>query len=694
MALIVTYGPTTIHNAEIARCEQEVVYDPSGTDALFVRTTLTIRGHVFRGEVKDTTRPQVFPPGNAELTPVNVTHALSQPRLPLDIVRQIQGQQPETLWHVIPCTFDDGGLGAPMNTPERRAHQDVENGPRPTGVAILQNYRWGFEVEWTVTFSQVPLDRDGYVIPDQPVAEWALNNRWRITEQMDENFFMTKTYSGSIRLRTAHPTLHMVARLLAFPELEPGFKRESCEYTVSENGLEVTYRIVDRQVAHAPPWPATRMEVRHSESLTKMGYAVQSACTVRLWGPPSVPKAALLARVAQILRNRLLWDGGLGKSAFVESLRITDEIGPENCVTGEMIINRFPLVADNAAPAGNDQDAKGGDGRGVAGGQAAPAGNPPAVAQAAGWLQKVVRNVLGTDIVLPPLQGAWINQLNGILGHDTQHPDKSIKPMPWGYKNQAQARGPVEEIFFTCYYQRSYCPPHRFHPWLGTEPGDVPDAAMQDAIRGVNAAPPGEKWPQDNPVQAAAPPAEPQRVAEIVDQALPEAVSLSHAQALYTFATAQNDYQFHRGRVALARSLVDEYDPLVNDDGEADAVIITLNRPLYFRHLHYEAERIGDWPEIPTPADYQLPGGAEAKLMEFHIKPQPPALTADGQHLVYRVEAYYQWAYTRALPGQYFDTGTLPHVRSDLVSPFGLGTHARDRLLLLPNTQSGGYAWT
>jgi hypothetical protein len=686
---ICEYNGIRIHNVQVESVQQNVEYDATGTDQLFVRTRLTLRGVVFHGQMRDPTRPHIetadLPVPLGEHSPREIAAYLSQPRKTFRLyIKDDKGER--TLFMVDPAT---------EQPQQHTTRTDVDRGPRPLAVNVVHVAKWGYELVFEIEFALQHRMNPSEIYQQNGRADWALNNRWSVSEALDENFFMTRTYQGTIRLSQAVPDYQFAARWLAFPQLEPGFKRESCDYTVTGDGLTVQYRIVDKQQAHAPPWPCTRMEVTHSETLTKYGYYVQSACHVRLWGPPGVPKSMLLARLAQILRARLLWDGAFGKSAFLESLRIVDEIGPDNLVHGEMVINRFPSAAeaDKNDPKGDQAVADaalaaqfiaaipGGPaallgaalgavvGRIIAGGKAKPnQGNAPAPPPPGNdWFQKLTRNVLGTDLSLPSLVGAqgWNPlgpQLLDTFGEEHCNYWQHMVPEPSGYTPWGTTRHPALAVFFACYYQMPDHPPHHFHP------GEQPPVA-----------PPNDRNADQ---QAVAPPAQPREVVAIEDNRA-DVTARAHAVALYTHATLQNDYDIDRGRVVFAKSITGHYgDPMENDDGEEDLEVVTVARPVQIRRIAYEAERIGTWPEIPWPADYDLANNAKAKLLRFRIQPQPPSLAPDGVHLVYRVQAQYEWAITRALAGATLDVATLPTVRSDAVQPFALSAVASSALLL------------
>lgn len=646
---ICEYGGARLLNAHIAGVDQSVVYDRSNTDQLAVTTTLSIRGQVFLGTVGDTTRPGVTAFGDyVPSNPEQLVQTLSRPRKPLRvwITRGIEAGE-RVLWDVVPASDRD----------RPRSNQDCDNGPKPVSVRIEAVHPWGWDVEFRVQFTMQGRNYQGSPKPDAEV-DWALNNRWSCTEALDQDFFCTKTYSGVIRLTQPIPIAQVYARLLAFPQLEPGFRRDSCDYSVSENGLEVAYRISDRQVAHAAPWPATRFEVRHTETLQQFGHLIQSACQVQLWAPPGVHKHLLLARVAQIFRDRLLWDQLIGNASFVDSLRITDEIGSQNTVIGELVINRYPDVVQNSQSASGKGFWEGfKDGAGAVL-NTGPEAEPPGSASP-DLLRRLTRDVLGTDITFKALNpGPAVEAARQSLGDPEADPLHSIRPHPNGYSGWGTVRDPAAIIFFACYHQIPERPPHHFHP--GEDKPPNPPLGDTEVSDGRNYA-----TPRRTDDFAALYPAG--------DSADP--LSRSHVEAIYTLARIQNDYAYDHGREIMTKTFTDQ------DEDEDDLVVVDFARPKLIRRMVYEGERIGAWPDIPAPTDWSA-GDAYGRLLRHRIQPQPPTLAADGRRLIYRVRAEYEWAVPRASAVRVLDSGTLPYIRADAVAPLSLDQAAKRSLVL------------
>jgi len=160
----------------------------------------------------------------------------------------------------------------------------------------------------------------------------ALSNRWSVEEGMDENCFTTRTIAGRMRLSTAVSAASVLPKYLVVPGLESGFRRSSVTFTVDKTGLECDYRIIDRQVHTAAPWPATKMNARHTQS-TNDGLSMTSEVYVELEGSPAADKKALFARAMQVIDAKLNFaaiESEFKTKYIPEHISFTDHIGDVN----------------------------------------------------------------------------------------------------------------------------------------------------------------------------------------------------------------------------------------------------------------------------------------------------------------------------------------------------------------------------
>jgi len=608
MATRVIYNDVVLHNVLIREFRQEVVYDASRTDSLFSRYTITVEGLItdYSAGAHVGDRYGSRRRTNDWLRTVRI--ALSEPRRPLRIeqVEWLQGdERAETILWCDPSDY------SPSN-PSR----DLSNGPKPTDLQVKAFLgTQAIRVVWTVQCDllQPPLNGgelrflDGYHEP-QPV----LDNRWSVAEEFDENLFCTRTISGSLRMSVAAAKTGFDYRWLATPGLEAGFKRQRMRYAVQPDGLEVQYEIQDRQWHTMPPWPCTDMRIRHQRS-TNYGVTAVAVCDVQLAGPPYAPKIALLTRLAQIMDfylGILRRADSYGKTWRIRHADIVEEVGPENRVSGRIEIDLIgPPEGNGAAEQSNE------------------------------FLTRHMLNI-GRDLDLrrQPDPIVPLHQSPGPYA-----PTIAEMPSPFGYNTWGGERNPAAIALFQCYLQRPYRPPHGMANW----PSPQPEADKEDHKK----------------------PAKVERVP--VEQLYPDRsdhYSDEHKQHLYTYVRMKNAYRIDRMKVGCPQVVS---NPGQSDSGGASPSqrkaktthVVHLAQGTVRRTVAFDAERLGAWPELPQPIDYELPGGNKAVLVKYQIAPFPPTTSATGEGLIYRVQGRYQWILEEPLDDDAaWPLGHLPHV--------------------------------
>ena len=637
--ITVEYNGIKIQNALTREWRQEVVYDPSGTDQLLNRHTITFEGIVTEWPNK--------PPG---LMSKHVEHAristgwelvriaLSQPRHTLLVTL--------TWWekvnqNVVPITHTFFQCYPESLHPENE-DRDVSNGPKPQEtrlLAVLGSH--ALKVSWTVQCEKLDIfytsthhgkalhlgeDKFGaWEITQQlahsPLVEAVLNNRWSLREEFDENAFCVRTIAGSLRLSKNAARLRDDGRRLVTPPLETGFKRERMLYTIDPDGLTVHYEITDRQVHTAAPWPATKIQVRHRRS-TADGVRFTAACQVRLEGPPFAPKSALLARTVQIMDfyTQFLTNAkNYGRSYYITQADLVEEIGQENAVEGhiELAVLGDPNNSQSFSLDFLEQQ----------------------------WLQ------LGKDLDLsrepePP---------TGIRGPGFYNPHISWEPSAYGYTTGGQ-RG-VQELalwwLIQCYLQRPHCPPHGIGVAINApqvqdrEPIKQFPVHLDNRVRQVDWLPRQDKSQEEAPY------------------------SKEHQQCLYTFVRMYNIFRNRKLRVGCPKTkkATSPGEKPGQNYSQSTVAILQLAEEIMDHSIIYDAERVGDWPELPYPQD-EIPGtdpnSAKHYLVSYEVQPFPPTKGPTGRELIFRVRAKYRYLIDRPLRlDTVWSIGYPPHIELD-----------------------------
>lgn len=204
--------------------------------------------------------------------------------------------------------------------------RDINNGPKAKlmnvshirGDAALQ-----VEVEFELSMLQcLP---DGTTLNDGGV----LNNRWTVVDEIDRNFMTTRTFTGKLRLSSSQVNPHSF-RGVVVPPLQQGMRREHMQFAASEDGLALMYSVTDKEVAFAPPAPATSWSARFEEEIVidgQLGFF--STADITLGGDRNCDKKRLIEIASGMaiakFSNGILKPFGTDKNYFVQSISVVDE---------------------------------------------------------------------------------------------------------------------------------------------------------------------------------------------------------------------------------------------------------------------------------------------------------------------------------------------------------------------------------
>jgi hypothetical protein len=608
--ITVTYNQITIKNALTRAFRQELVYDPSQTDPWYSRFTMTFEGLVTDlASYSDvhTRKMQVYCTSNVALTRreiwLDIRQALMDPRHPLRVEQLIFGPNGEVEPQVMFQCF-------PAQTAPDDPDRDVAHGPQPLNLEILGPIGTrALKISWQVQCQKLELpatpERRYHLEQGLGQLGVVLDNRWSVEEELDQDFYLTRTIHGSLRLSKPVSQLGLDYRWIVVPALEAGFKRQRLRYAVKEDGLSADYEVVDRQVHTAAPWPATRMEVRNTKR-TQQGTKFGGQCLIRLLGPPHVSRRALIVRAVQIL------DALTGFLRKKQELQTFNWL-PVNCEITENIgdVAEVQIILEYQYTPPTDQ------------------------VQAQNFYDEVFN--IGFDLKgLEP----WPIPAAGPPPLDHYDPNLSWLPAPYGYNTWGGERDPAAVALFQCYLQRPY------HPWHATGWWPAPAGAPEEVTR----------------------PEEPETLVQRVED-VPQPVtegeskwSEDHRQAHYTYARMKSTYRIRKGRAQFLRLL----DPTGVSQDQATAVVIQLGLGSAQRLIVVDAERYGVVPKIPAPVDYEDANRVKGFLVDWKVEILPPVTSPMGDELIYRVRARYLYALDRIPPltqeAAPWPVGRLPHI--------------------------------
>lgn len=189
---------------------------------------------------------------------------------------------------------------------------DLNNGPKPslkieeiTGIKVA---RGTFTVEFATPSCGTPSDGP-------------INLRWWTTDDVDANWYTTRTIAGRLRVASHNNSPHSFRHLM-FPPLQKGFKRESMSFTEDPNGLELDFSIKDVEKYRAAPSPSTTWRGNHRMiSQVPGATTVESEVSVELEGSHDVPQTTLVQLAIKIIDSKLqLEEQGVGSTGKANAM--------------------------------------------------------------------------------------------------------------------------------------------------------------------------------------------------------------------------------------------------------------------------------------------------------------------------------------------------------------------------------------
>lgn len=263
--------------------------DPSGTDQTFTRARLTVQGILAGG---------IQPATSGEL-PADLMR-----RIEHDLLRKRQRLRYRLGGRTVLAVDPPPEAGVLANAPGnnqvgQRLVVDAANGPHPIAVSFPIITEGAIHVEFTVEvcFVNCPggaAEQRGYA-----------SNRFRQTESYDTNGYCTVTTSGLLIGRSDLRTRPDQLRGAIVPPIRKGYQRESSQWTLSEDGLSLSYSLTDKEYYLGPPPPAKKASGQFIVTSNAAGAAWTGQCTVRLEAGKDVKKRDLLNLAVLIARSRL-----------------------------------------------------------------------------------------------------------------------------------------------------------------------------------------------------------------------------------------------------------------------------------------------------------------------------------------------------------------------------------------------------
>jgi len=591
---VLEYNGVKLHNCTLLKFEQVGEKDPSGTDRMFDRYTIRVRGYVFGS---DSFSPPEFGVSSSDIE--SVTFAGGAPGIYTNIKTRLMTYRKSFTLKLDGNTLLSAG---PHDGREAITNKDVNNGPKPISFSIDHVTSANMlRVEYEIEICLVTCNNKG-----EGGDRIVLSNRWSVQDDVDKTLMTTRVFKGTMRVASAivNP---QAFRGFVVPVLQHGFRIEKMTFLATEDGLNLQYSIIFREVAFSAPAPALSWDFSHTET-TADGTKGAADVFARLKGHRNTNKQALIQLAMQLIDAKLnvLFTandnnpavGIAPKSFFIEGLIIADSYGDE---TNEIQMRcRIQHVTELRT-------------RGAGGVFA-------------------LGNVLGVPI-----------DSRKIANYDFT---KSFGD------SQKTTSGPIPVIAaFSAHLQAVCC---------GED--NTTDTCDHSFARGYAANP--RKRQQDEFVADI----EAYDTGATLPESYRSNLSADHLRAMYTFAQIDNQYQTSQRKVIcpVARNAtnpneITSADQTSGSSSNQDSVVVgSLCRPTTRRVMRLKMERVGESPVLPEPKDFTDINGIKHTLLSYSPMPSPPERTPD-EGMMYRVEAEYHYALSRAPTAQEkLVTGALP----------------------------------
>lgn len=537
------YNGLQLTNVLTKMFDQEVVYDPSGTDAMYHKYRIRVLAylHIQAGSNTGSVIAGASPGHKYRIASL-VRSSLLSPRGLFRMTIGAGGGVPHVLLAVDP-------------------DQDVNNGPKPKGLRIVQVVsNTLLRIEWEV---EICIADCGTLLKGSGV----LSNRWSLTDDYDENWYSTRRIQGSLRVARIEDNPQSL-RALVMPPLQRGFKVESMHFNTSTDGLTLEYTIAHKQVYTAPPFPSTTFTCTHSES-TGDGFNVFGGIQIALHGPPGIDKKLLFQLAAQIMQVKLVLERNADQYVLLEQASLIDHVHSGSIELHARIRRAGRSLGD-----------------------------------------------LSFTRVFGPALGETLEEagLENYSNHEARTP-KAADLSPIATLFISRLHDPCED--FAPQYQPEV-EGEEYEPELTGEPPVI--ESTEGAVS------PSEELPWED----------------------------EHYGNPYIAYDIDSRYDIDEMNVACPKARPSD------DDGD-DISVFSLGRPVPLRVIKLRAERVGDWPKIPIPEDYDDPVG-RAKLLRCSVNPMEPRLGPDTTSVIYSMEATLEYALPKKPSLNDMLAGSAPHI--------------------------------
>jgi len=138
--------------------------------------------------------------------------------------------------------------------------------------------------------------------------------------------------------------------------------------------------------------------------------------------------------------------------------------------------------------------------------------------------------------------------------------------------------------------------------------------------------------------------------------------SQSHKKAIYTRYSAKSSVSVRGGQIALPVAATVRK----GITAQRTVALVQLHQGVAHRVVEVDAERVGEWPQLPKPIDYTDENGIEHTVLDHDIDPEAPTLAGDAVTNMFRASMRIEYAMSRPpRAGESLPVGNLPYRTPD-----------------------------
>lgn len=292
--MIISYNGVTLPYAATSRFDKTAVPDPSNTDLTLmqyaIEVVVTLNYRYMAAVIGDGDDADGMQFQNAAACQVRIHDLLMERRKRLSVKFNNFEYIPDT-----------GSARSPV---------DALNGPVPQYCRMIDMGNETFILQYGIVahyYDIVGVDPES--LETLPGRSPVVYNRWKETVDIDEIGASVKTREGSFRIRSdprSPITPDELRGDMAVLSIPDGFLRKSSKFSVSEDGLTLTYSITDQEYWKLPPTPAYVADGYYRETALGPAGAVKHAqCRTFLRGTNYNDQTLLLEKALSVCLSKL-----------------------------------------------------------------------------------------------------------------------------------------------------------------------------------------------------------------------------------------------------------------------------------------------------------------------------------------------------------------------------------------------------